>query len=78
MGRRICRDLCWPWCGTDSGVAWQVSLSVLAAGDETSLDEPAELNMDEDIEENMLRPLGIEPEPIDLMIRVYVGPSAHI
>ncbi len=51
---------------------------MLAAGDETSLDEPAELNMDEDIEENMLRPLGIEPEPIDLMIRVYVGPSAHI
>ena len=35
------------------------------------MEEPAELDLDEDIEENLLRPMGVEPEAVDLIVKVF-------
>ena len=46
---------------------------MLSAGDEAPIEDPAVIDQDEDIEDNLLRPPGMTPEPSDLLVKVFVG-----
>ena len=43
---------------------------MLGPGDEAPLEDVAINDQDEDIEENLLRPPGMNPEPSDLLVKV--------
>lgn len=49
----------------------KISVSVLAPGDEVPLEETVELDMEEDIEGNLLRPVGVQPAPIDITVKIF-------
>lgn len=51
----------------------KVTLSVLSPGDEVPPDDNILTEQDEDIESNLLRPLGVDPESVDLIIKLYEG-----
>lgn len=48
-------------------------MSVLGQGEEAPVDEEDTYDKNEDVEANLLRPVGVESEPIDLMIKCFKG-----
>ena len=50
-----------------------MSIYVLGAGDEAPIEDTTPPDQDEDIDDNLLRPPGIVPEPTDLLVKVFKG-----
>eukprot|EP00052_Salpingoeca_macrocollata_P020806 m.175674 g.175674 ORF g.175674 m.175674 type:complete len:2346 (-) comp21363_c0_seq2:105-7142(-) len=51
----------------------KVTITVLGPGDESPPEDSVADDADEDVEENLLRPPGMEPEPVDLVVKVFSG-----